>query len=84
MQYFQKGVILLQSLLKGGASMPKWIEKECPRCHMLFTGYPAISRVDNTTEICSDCGIAEALEGLVRSPYRVGDVPGDKIEDRQN
>jgi len=29
---------------------------------MTFNGYPAISRKDNKTEICSDCGTAEALE----------------------
>jgi transcription elongation factor Elf1 len=34
----------------------------CPRCKMTFNGYPAISRKDNKTEICSDCGTAEALE----------------------
>ena len=35
--------------------------KVCPRCKKEYTGYPAISRVDNKTEICSECGVAEAL-----------------------
>lgn len=34
----------------------------CPKCDGLYTGYPAISRRDNKTEICSACGFAEALE----------------------
>lgn len=37
--------------------------KECPRCHgLLPLGYPgALSRRDNKTEICSDCGRAESM-----------------------
>ena len=35
---------------------------ECPKCHLGYEGYPAISRRDNETEICSDCGNKEALE----------------------
>ena len=34
----------------------------CPKCDGLYTGYPAISRRDNKTEICTACGISEALE----------------------
>lgn len=33
----------------------------CPRCGKPYTGYPALSRLDNTTEICPDCGTREAL-----------------------
>lgn len=36
--------------------------KTCPRCKKTYTGYPAISRKDNKTEICSECGTKEALE----------------------
>lgn len=39
-------------------------EKECPLCHEPIYGYPAISRVDNKTEICSKCGMVEALEAF--------------------
>ena len=38
--------------------------KYCPKCHKHYTGYPAISRRDNRTEICSTCGQMEALEAL--------------------
>ena len=44
----------------------------CPRCNsnqipnnIAPGAYPgAISRVDNKTEICSDCGLNEALESF--------------------
>jgi len=39
----------------------KWNNRECPRCKKSFTGYPALSRVDNETEICSPCGVEEAI-----------------------
>lgn len=35
--------------------------KLCPICNKPIIGYPAISRKDNKTEICSDCGTLEAL-----------------------
>lgn len=39
-----------------------YIEK-CPRCGKKFdTRYAALSRKDNKTKICSDCGTTEALE----------------------
>jgi len=33
----------------------------CPKCKKQYDGYPALSRVDNKTKICSMCGIAEAM-----------------------
>jgi len=33
----------------------------CPRCKFNVSDYPAISRVDNKTEICSSCGTEEAM-----------------------
>ena len=33
--------------------------KICPSCNREYTGYPAISRKDNKTKICSNCGQAE-------------------------
>ena len=38
--------------------------KKCPKCNEYYTGYPAISRRDNKTEICSRCGTKEAWEDL--------------------
>ena len=37
---------------------PEWV---CPICKRTVTDYPAISRRDNKTEICSQCGTTEAL-----------------------
>lgn len=36
-------------------------EKECPICGNPLGKYPAISRDDNETKICSNCGTLEAL-----------------------
>ena len=33
----------------------------CPRCQQDSKDFPAISRRDNKTEICSQCGITEAM-----------------------
>lgn len=38
--------------------------KTCPRCGKPYTGAPALSRADNETLICQDCGTREALAGL--------------------
>lgn len=40
--------------------------KKCPICKKPIVGYPAISRKDNKTEICSKCGQVEALEAMLR------------------
>lgn len=37
-------------------------KKVCPNCGSDIVGYPALSRKDNKTEICSECGQLEALE----------------------
>lgn len=41
--------------------------KTCPRCnrHVPAGHYPALSRTDNLTYICSDCGLDE---GITRGP----------------
>jgi predicted RNA-binding Zn-ribbon protein involved in translation (DUF1610 family) len=33
----------------------------CPVCHNYFTDYPALSRKDNDTLICPQCGMNEAM-----------------------
>jgi len=33
----------------------------CPRCGKKTTDFPAISRRDNKTKICSKCGTEEAM-----------------------
>jgi len=39
----------------------------CPKCGKVTADFPAISRKDNRTKICSACGTAEALSGFVTS-----------------
>ena len=36
----------------------------CPRCGKEYTGRPALSRADNQTPICPDCGTRETLESI--------------------
>lgn len=55
----------------------------CPECGKPLTGYPALSRKDNKTEICSDCGTREALadfgmdeadqEGVIAAIHQLSD-----------
>lgn len=40
----------------------------CPLCEGELSRHPAISRLDNTTEICSTCGIAEAAWQFSKKP----------------
>lgn len=36
----------------------------CPRCGATYQEHPALSRLDNETLICPDCGTREALEAI--------------------
>ena len=36
----------------------------CPKCGQPYKGRPALSREDNKTLICPDCGVREALATL--------------------
>ena len=38
--------------------------KICPRCGEIYHEPAALSRVDNQTLICPDCGTREALESI--------------------
>ena len=40
----------------------------CPLCGKTYRGVPAVSRTDNKTLICPDCGTREALESIGISP----------------
>ena len=46
----------------------------CPKCGKEYGGHPAISRTDNKTKICSDCGTMEALEAADASQMTKDDV----------
>ena len=42
---------------------------KCPRCDKEMKEYPALSRRDNKTDICGDCGTVEGLEDYTHQPY---------------
>lgn len=42
------------------------ILRYCPKCNKEYIGYPAISREDNETEICSECGTKEAIDEFMK------------------
>lgn len=41
--------------------------QRCPKCKKEFTGYPVISRKDNKTGICPECGVREAIEAYQKA-----------------
>ena len=40
---------------------------KCPTCEEVVTCFPALSRLDNHTEICSACGSGEAFHDAIAS-----------------
>ena len=40
----------------------------CVRCSKEYSDFPALSRRDNKTNICSDCGTMEAFEDAGMAP----------------
>lgn len=51
------------------------MKRTCPRCGLVpratdgffHRGFGALSRIDNKTYICADCGTDEALENFLRN-----------------
>lgn len=41
--------------------------RKCPICGKYYVDYPALSRENNKTEICSRCGMEEAVYAFLRS-----------------
>lgn len=48
----------------------------CPICNREYDGAPALSRLDNQTKICQDCGTMQALEAA--RALLGADMPDDK------
>ena len=46
--------------MKGNEREPR----VCPLCGKNYSEYPALSRTDNETLICPDCGIRQALDSI--------------------
>ena len=40
----------------------------CPKCRQVYREHPALSRLDNKTLICPDCGTREALDSIGVKP----------------
>ena len=40
------------------------LPRVCPICGRTYTAPPAISRTDNRTPVCPDCGIRQSLESI--------------------
>ena len=41
--------------------------KQCPSCGKMFPRLLALSRKDNKTMICDNCGVAEAMQEFVKN-----------------
>lgn len=46
--------------------MKETTARTCPLCGRTYTEPPALSRRDNATDICPDCGMMEALASMPR------------------
>lgn len=53
----------LETILRAFALGYKILEiQRCPKCKKEYTEHSALSREDNETEICPECGVREAIE----------------------
>jgi ribosome-binding protein aMBF1 (putative translation factor) len=52
----------------------------CPICGQQYVGPGALSRVDNSTEICEDCAIDQALDSVfaIIQPEKILDTQKNK------
>ena len=55
----------------------------CPLCGQAYVGAPALSRTDNETPICPDCGTRQALGSIGISPEEQDKILGI-IHDKYN
>ena len=51
-------------LKEGDEGTIEFVDDIGTKCNQYYSGYPAISRRDNKTEICSSCGTKEAMENF--------------------
>lgn len=62
------------------------MSKICPRCHKKYDEYPAISRRDNKTQICSVCGTDEAMFDFMlfknKDKYSEEEITQQRIKER--
>ena len=41
--------------------------RRCPKCNKDYNERPALSRIDNKTEICPTCGMKEAIQSIPKT-----------------
>ena len=56
------------------------MKDKCPRCGGGLLAHPAISRRDNQTEICSNCGTEEALIDYCKAMKSMSSIPSSAIK----
>lgn len=56
------------------------VHRSCPRCKAQHLGHPALSRRDEETEICPDCGIAKALQAAGCNTALINDLMAEADE----
>lgn len=49
-------------------------ERSCPICGQIYSERPAVSREDNVTLICPDCGTRQALASLGVEPEEQNEI----------
>lgn len=73
----QKHIDYMKAIYESFKKKPQWIDMDkieeyrkqmcyrvCPICGRKYKERPALSRMDNKTEICPECGLMEALAEL--------------------
>lgn len=60
-------------------------KRVCPLCGKEYDGVPALSRKDNETLICPECGIREAIDAALSVPeFSAGMTEQEKEEYKEN
>ena len=62
----------------------KPVSAVCPLCGKPYSGVPALSRTDNQTPVCPDCGIRQALESIGVSTEEREKILSDRKSTRLN
>lgn len=60
----KKNKAFAKKMIIGTTNYYVGLSKICANCGKAIVGHSAISRKDNKTEICSNCGTLEALEAF--------------------